>query len=123
MDAGTGLLEYGYGLLQKTPGLPVEFPKGDGRDTRICETEHLCARFGKCEGGGCKVRAEVPRERVLKHGKAGQSDTSEHSQEPGTCGTEGLASAQRLRPHGMLMPYFGWTRLGQGPAGTREKQD
>ncbi len=26
--------------------------KGDGRDTRICETEHLCARFGKCEGGG-----------------------------------------------------------------------
>ena len=26
--------------------------KGDGRDTRICETEHLCAQFGKCEGGG-----------------------------------------------------------------------
>jgi len=25
--------------------------KGDSRDTRICETEHLCAQFGKCEGG------------------------------------------------------------------------
>jgi hypothetical protein len=34
-------------------------------------------------------------------------------------GTEGLASARRLRPHGMPMPYFGWTRLGQGPARTR----
>jgi len=34
-----------------------------------------------------------------------------------------LHSAQRLRPHGMPMPYFGWTRLGQGPARTREKQD
>jgi len=33
--------------------------------------------------------------------------------------TEGLASARRLRPHGMPMPYFGWTRLGQGPARTR----
>jgi len=34
----------------------------------------------------------------------------------------GLASARRLRPHRMLMPYFRWTRLGQGPAGTRENR-
>jgi len=67
----------------------------------------------------CKVHAEVPWEWVLKRGKAGQSDTSECSWEPGTRGTEGLASARRLRPHGMPMPYFGWTRLGEGPAGTR----
>ena len=56
---------------------------------------------------------------VPKCGKAGQADTSECSQEPDTRGTEGLASAWRLRPHGMPMPYFGWTRLG----GTHEKQD
>jgi len=43
--------------------------------------------------GGCKVCAKVPWERVLKRGKAGQSDTSERSWEPGTRGTEGLASA------------------------------
>jgi len=73
--------------------------------------------------GKCKVRAEVPREWVPKRGKAGQSDTSECSWEPGTRGTEGLASAWRLRPHGMPMPYFGWTRLGQGPARMCEKQD
>jgi len=71
----------------------------------------------------CKERAEVPRERVPKRGKVGQSDTSERSWEPGTHRTEGLASARRLRPHGMPMPYFGWTRLGQGPARTHEKQD
>ena len=71
----------------------------------------------------CKEHAEVPREWVPKRGKAGQS-TSECSREPDMRGTEGLASAWRLRPHGMpMMPYFGWTRLGQGPAGTREKQD
>jgi len=64
----------------------------------------------------CKVRAEVLWERVPKRGKAGRSDTSERSQEPGMRRTEGLASAQRLSPHGMPMPYFGWTRLGQGPA-------
>jgi len=64
----------------------------------------------------CKVHAEVPQEWVPKHGKAGQRDTSEHSWELGMRGTEGLASAQRLRPHGMLMPYFGRTRLGEGPA-------
>ena len=67
----------------------------------------------------CKERAKVPRERVSKRGKAGQSDTSERSWEPGTRGTEGLASARRLRPQGMPMPYFRWTRLGQGPARTR----
>ena len=70
----------------------------------------------------CKERAEVPQEQVPERGKAGQS-TSECSREPDMRGTEGLASARRLRPHGMPMPYFGWTRLGQGPAGTREKQD
>jgi len=89
-------------------------------------------RQRKWSGGGnpqvvaiiyCKVHAEVPRKWVPKRGKVGQSDTSECSREPDTRGTKGLASAQRLRPHGMLMPYFGWTRLGQGPAGTREKQD
>jgi len=67
----------------------------------------------------CKVHAEVPRKRVPKRGKAGQSDTSERSREPDTRGTEGLASARRLRLHGMLMPYFGWTTL----AGPREKQN
>jgi len=71
----------------------------------------------------CEVRAEVPWERVPKHGKAGQTHTSERSQEPGTRGTEGLASAWRLRPYGMPVPYFGWTRLGQGPAGTCENRD
>jgi len=82
-----------------------------------------CGGAAACVACICNVHAEVPRERVPKCGKAGQSDTSECSWEPGTCGTEGLASAQRLRPHGMPMPYFGWTRLGQGPAGTWEKQD
>jgi len=71
----------------------------------------------------CKVCAEVPWERMPKHGKAGQGDTLECSQELDTCGTEGLASAWRLRPHGMLVPYFRRTRLGQGPAGTRENRD
>jgi len=71
----------------------------------------------------CKVCAKVPREWVPKRGKAGQADTSERSQEPDMHRTEGLASAQRLRPHGMPMPYFGWTRLGQGPAGMRENRD
>ena len=71
----------------------------------------------------CKVRAEVPQEQVLKRGKAGQSDTSECSRELGTCGTEGLASARRLHPHGMPMPYFRWTRLGQGPAGMHKNRD
>ena len=70
----------------------------------------------------CKERAEVPQEQVPERGKAGQS-TSECSREPDMRGTEGLASARRLRPHGMPMPYFGWTRLGQGPAGTRENRD
>jgi len=37
--------------------------------------------------------------------------------------TEGLASAQRLCPHGMPMPYFRWTRLGQGPARTCKNRD
>jgi len=59
---------------------------------------------------------------VLKHGKAGQRDTSERSWESGMCGTEGLASAWRLRPHGMPVPYFRRTRLGQGPAGMRENK-
>ena len=56
---------------------------------------------------------------MLKCGKAGKSDTSERSWEPDMRRTEGLASAWRLRPHGMLMPYFRWTRLGH--AGTRLK--
>ena len=59
---------------------------------------------------------------VLKCGKAGQMDTSEHSQELGMHGTGGLASAQRLCPHGMPVPYFGRTRLGLGPAGTCENR-
>jgi len=54
---------------------------------------------------------------VPKRRKVGQRDTSERSQEPGTCGTEGL-----VRPHGMLVPYFGRTRLGQGPAGMRKNK-
>jgi len=49
---------------------------------------------------------------VPKCRKAGQMDTSECSQELGTCRTEGLASAWRLRPHGMPVPYFERTRLG-----------
>jgi len=56
---------------------------------------------------------------VLKHGKVGQRDTSEHSWEPGTHRTEGLASAWRLHPHGMPVPCFGRTRLGLGPARMR----
>jgi len=88
-------------------------------------------RQGKQSGGGnprvvaiiyCNECAEVLREQVPKRGKAGQS-TSECSRELDMRGTEGLASARRLRPHGMPMPYFGWTRLGQGPAGTRENRD
>ena len=71
----------------------------------------------------CKERAEVPRKQVPKRGKAGQRVPQSVSWEPGMHGTEGLASARRLRPHGMPMPYFGWTRLGQGPAGTRENRD
>jgi len=70
----------------------------------------------------CKVHAKVLWKWVLKHGKAGQRDTSEYSWEPGMRRTESLASAQRLRPHGMLMPYFKRTRLGQGPAGTHENR-
>jgi len=71
----------------------------------------------------CNERAEVPWERMPKRGKAGQS-TSECSQEPDMCGTEGLASARRLRPHGMPMPYFRWTRLGHARNRTkREKQE
>ena len=62
----------------------------------------------------CNERAGVPRERMPKRGKAG---TSECSREPDTRGTEGLASARRLRPHGMPMPYFRRTRLGLGPDG------
>ena len=58
----------------------------------------------------CNVHAEVPWEWVPKCGKAGQRDTSECSQEPHTHGTEGLASAQRLHPHGMPVPYFRRTR-------------
>ena len=70
------------------------------------------------------MHAEVLRERVPKRGKAGQSDTSERSWEPGTRRTEGLASARRLRPHGMPMPYFRWTRLGHARNRTkREKQE
>ena len=78
-------------------------------------------RQGKWSRGGnpqvvaiiyCKVHAEVPREWVPKHGKAGES-TSERSWKLGTRRTEGLASARRLRPHGMPMFYFGWTRLGR----------
>ena len=71
----------------------------------------------------CKVRAEVPWEWVLKRGKAGQRGTSECFWDSGKHGTEGLASAWRLRPHGMPMPYFRWTRLGQGPARTHENRD
>jgi len=41
------------------------------------------------------------------------------------CGTEGLASAQRLRSHGMPMLYFGWTRAkaqpGHARTGTKRK--
>jgi len=61
---------------------------------------------------------------VLKyHGKAGQSDTSECSWEPGTRRTEGLASAWRLRPHGMPMPYFrSWAKAQPGRTGTRLKR-
>jgi len=59
--------------------------------------------------GFCEVRAEVLQERVPKCRKAGQRDTSECSWEPDMCGTEGLASAQRLRPHGMPMLYS-WLR-------------
>ena len=50
--------------------------------------------------------------------ESGTKGTSECSRELGMRGTEGLASARRLRPHGMPMPNFGWTRLGQGPART-----
>jgi len=70
----------------------------------------------------CKVHAEVPQERVPKRGKTGQSDTSERSWEPGMRGTEGLASAWRLHPHGMPMPYvFRMDKAGLRPSrGTRE---
>ena len=59
------------------------------------------------------------------HGKAGQRDTSERSQESGMRGTEGLASAQRLRLHGMPVPYFrgqGWANAQPGHARNRTKR-
>ena len=93
------------------------------RDTLELSQEPGTYAWDRGFGFSCKERAKVPWEQVPKRGKAGQADTSERSQEPDTRGTEGLASAWRLRPHGMPMPYFGWTRLGQGPARTREKQD
>jgi len=64
----------------------------------------------------CNVHAKVPWKWVPKHGKVGQRNTSECSRKPDMCGTEGLASAQRLHPHGMPVPYFRRTRLGLGPA-------
>jgi len=64
---------------------------------------------------------------VLKYcGKAGQRNTSECSQESGTHGTEGLASAQRLCPHGMAVPYFGeqgWAKAQPGHAKNRTKEE
>ena len=63
----------------------------------------------------------VPRYR----GKVGQRGTSEHSQESGMRGTEGLASARRLRPHGMPVPYFGgqgWAKAQLGHARKRTKE-
>jgi len=64
----------------------------------------------------------VPRYR----GKAGQRGTSERSRESGTRGTEGLASARRLRPHGMPVPYFGgqgWAKAQPGHARNRTKEE
>ena len=43
--------------------------------------EKLIAFISEKFDAHCKVRAEVPWERVPKRGKAGQSDTSEHSRE------------------------------------------
>ena len=59
---------------------------------------------------------------MLKHRKAGQRDTSEHSQDQDMCRSEDLASAQRLHPHEMPMPYFGRTRLG-GTCENRTKEE
>jgi len=113
-----------------------EQPERVGRPSEcsLCREPEGWVVGGRCEGfihsavlvhldGKCKVRAEVPWERVPKRGKVGQRGTSECSWEPGKHGTEGLASAWRLRPHGMPMLYFRWTRLGQGPARTRENRD
>jgi len=110
--------------IQNGEILQVAELAGEDEDDPAANTESvsISRRAGIPIPAQCKERAEVPREQVPKRGKAGQS-TSERSREPGMRGTEGLASARRLRPHGMPMPYFGWTRLGQGPAGTREKQD
>src|SRR6266571_60195 len=57
----------------------------------------------------------APWSKGLKHGKLG-AGSSEHLRNKICIGTEGLASAQMLHPHGLLVPYFGRTRLGQGPA-------
>jgi len=60
------------------------------------------------------------------HGKVGQRGTSERSWESGLCGTEGLASAQRLRTHGMPVPYFGgqgWAKAQLGHARNRTKRE
>ena len=64
----------------------------------------------------------VPRYRR----EVGQRDTSERSWKLGTCGTEGLASAQRLRPHRMPVPYFGgqgWAKAQLGHTRNRTKED
>src|SRR6266571_4549412 len=50
-----------------------------------------------------------------KHGKL-RAGSSEHLRSKICMGMEGLASAWVLCPHGLLVPYFGRTRLGQGPA-------
>ena len=51
----------------------------------------LCENASKMKGRGVMY---MPR----YHRKAGQRGTSERSRESGTRGTEGLASARRLRP-------------------------
>ena len=64
---------------------------------------------------------------VLRYrGKVGQRGTLECSQESGMCGTEGLASAQRLRPHAMPVLYFGgqgWAKAQPGHTRNRTKEE
>jgi len=66
----------------------------------------------------CKICAEVPRERVPKHGKAGQSDTSERSQGAGYARDRGLGFSLEAAPSWDADALFQKDKAGLGPART-----
>jgi len=64
----------------------------------------------------CKVRAEVPWERVLKRGKVGQVDTLEHSWEPGMCKDRGLGFSPEAAPSWDADALFWEDKAGRRPS-------